>query len=1043
MPMCAGLPTTGFEHHPVRASGDRHPYIAAMQAFLFTDIEASTRLWEEQPANMGPALERHFAILSAAVESAGGTVLKTTGDGIVAVFGSVPDSLSASLDAQEELTTEDWGPIGPMRVRMGIHAGEAEHGEGDYFGPVMNRAARIMAAGHGGQVLVSGKVAEVAGDRLPSGATLRDLGSHRLKDLTLPEHLYQLLHGDLQSDFPPPFTLDARPNNLPLQTTEFLGRGSELDAIEAMLMAPATRLLTIFGPGGAGKTRLGLQAAAELTDRFRDGAFFVDLSNERDSDAAFEAVVRALDLPAAGGANPLETLQTRLRDRQMILVLDNFEQVTAAGTGVVGLLQQCPELKVLVTSRETLRVRAEHVYPVPPLSLPDPRAPASEIGESESVQLFTERARAVRPDFTFTEENASVIAMICLRLDGLPLAIELAAARLRLFSPADLLDRLQTRLDVLGAGGRDLPDRQRTLWGAIGWSYELLDESERLVFEMMSVFSPTRLEAIEAVAASTLASVDLIESLASLVDKSLVKSEASGDVQRFSMLLMIREYAIERLAESPEREQAVRRAHADYFCEYTQRLSGRLRGPERLRVLGDLADDIGNLRTAWRYWVDQGDLKQLFLLLDGLWALHDAKGWYHAAIELATDTLEVLATAEPSPELAAEELTLRTSLARALMAVRGYDVEVEKAFKQVLEMAKAAGGAAQQVPVLRALASYYQNTADWARAGEIGSQLLALAGGGGDESILVDGHFVVGASLAFSGDLDSGLQHFDESIRLFDSMTQGADRFRLGPHTGISARVASGLLLWQCGAVQRGIARVTEALNIAEDLEHPYSICYAIYHNGFLELARSRFEMCGQRARQLARVAGENDYAIWRTLATVLEGISLTCLGRVDRGLEMTEAGIELYRGLTTPPVFWPLVLNLRGKVHGLAGNPARGIELVDEAIALIGYEETAWPYFRINKGDLLRMLPDPSLDEVQEAYETAVRGSRRGGLRMFELQALNRMVALRRERGFESDQSDELRSLYETFTDGFDEHDLVVTRTLLGIDTVAATTPG
>jgi predicted ATPase/class 3 adenylate cyclase len=602
-----------------------------MKAFMFTDIAGSTRLWEEQPERMSVALERHYEILSDSVISGGGSVLKTTGDGMIAVFDTAGQAISASLDAQRSLASPESELGVPLRVRMGIHAGDAEQAYDDYFGPVLNRAARIMAAAHGGQVLASGRVAELVAGSLPAGASLRDLGNHRLRDLTLPERLYQLVHQDIMAEFPPPLTLESSPNNLPLQTTEFLGRRAEINAIQSMLLTPTTRMVTIVGPGGAGKTRLGLQVAAESMDRFRDGASFVDLSAETDPNAAFEAIVRALDIPAASGASPLDALKTRLRDKQMILLLDNFEQITAAAPGVGELLQHCPDLKVLVTSRETLRVRPEHVFPVPPMGLPDPRADLGSIAGSEAVQLFTERARAVRPDFALDSDNAATVARICLRLDGLPLAIELAAARLNLFSPGDLLDRLQERLDILGSGGRDRPDRQRTLWGAIGWSYELLDADECGVFEMMSVFSPTRLEAIEAVAEDALGAVDLYGKLASLVDKSLLKSEDSNGSRRFSMLLTVKEFAAERLADEPDRESRVRRAHARYFRDRTMSLREALDGANRQRVLDDLGDEIGNLRTAWRYWVEQGDVERLFGLLDSLWALHDAKGWYHAA----------------------------------------------------------------------------------------------------------------------------------------------------------------------------------------------------------------------------------------------------------------------------------------------------------------------------------------------------------------------------------------------------------------------------
>ena len=1007
-------------------------YSGVMPTFLFTDIEASTRLWEEHPDQMASALARHDSIITGAIERAQGRVIKTTGDGAIAVFDSAPEAVAATLDAQRSLSAESWGSTGPLRVRMGLHAGDTESREGDHFGPVMNRTARIMAAGHGGQVLLSSAAAGQTAEKLPPGATLRDLGSHRLKDLTLPEHLYQLIHQEIETEFPALVTLDSRPNNLPLQTTEFLGRDQELAAIQVILASASTRLLTISGPGGAGKTRLGLQVAAEQLDSFPDGVFFVDVAAERDPQAAFEAVVRTLNLPVSGVGDALDTLKTRLRDLKMLLVLDNFEQVIAAATGVSDLLQHAPELKVIITSRETLRIGAEQVFPVPPLSLPHPKDPTITIAKSEAVQLFMERARAVRPEITLNDENAATIAEICLRLDGLPLAIELATARLNVFTPADLLDRLKERLDILGAGGRDLPDRQRTLWGAIGWSYELLNDDERNLFEMMSTFSTTRLPALEAVSKATIGAGFVVDSLGSLVDKSLVRRDDSGESQGFSMLLMIKEFAEERLADSPDRERKVREGHALFFSEYAVGLQDRLRGPERESALKDLESEIGNLRTAWRFWVDRGDLEQLFNLIDGLWALHEAKGWYHAAIELARDTLGVLATADPSPELAAEELTLRTSLARALMAVQGYNVEVEEAFKQALEMSEAAGTAAQRFPVLRALASYYVLTGDMRHALETGNRLLDLGEQEADESIKIEGHTVIGTALVFE-DPEASLTHLDRAIELYDPKVHGSNRFRLGPNTGVVARVAAGLLLWQCGALEKAVTRLTEALEFARELEHPFSIAFALYHNGFLAINRSRFEDCVEFAGELAQVADENDYVLWGTLATVLEGVGTTALGKVEEGLSMTEAGIDLYKGLTTPPIFWPFILILRGIVHAMAGQFERALELVNEAIELGASEEFAPPEFLVFQGDFLRMIPDPDGESAEAAYQTALQNSRNHGLHLVELKALTRLVQLHREMGRSSDGSDELASLYATFTEGLDEHDLLAAKQVLG----------
>ncbi len=1004
-----------------------------MPVFLFTDLESSTRLWEHHPDAMREALARHDRILRAAIDAGSGLVVKTTGDGVMAVFPSPDGAAAAALDAQIALAGEGWESTGPLRVRMGIHAGEAEERDGDFFGPAVNRTARIMASGHGGQVLLSAAAAGGVDGHLPEGSDLRDLGVHRLKDLTGPEHLFQLTHVALSADFPPLATLDLRPNNLPVQVSEFFGRESELETIRVMLEDPATRLVTLTGPGGTGKTRLGIQVGAELLDRYRDGAFFIDLSSEREPDSAFEAMLRALDLADDGEGAPLQVLKERLRDRSMLLILDNFEQVTAAAVGVAELLQTCPGIEVVVTSREALRLRDEHVLPIPPLALPDPHAPLATIAASEAVRLFIERARSVRPDFALTDENAAAVAEISIRLDGLPLALELAAARLKLFTAGDLLDRLRQRSDVLGGGARDLPARQRTLRAAIEWSYELLDHDECRVFELMSVFSTARLEAVEAVAAEVHGDIDVLDVLASLVDKSLVRGSEAAGSQRFSMLATIREYATERLAGSPEAD-AVLRAHARFFSEYSSGLCGSLQGPGRELALEGLSSEIGNLRTSWRYWVDAADLEQLYLLLDGLWALHYARGWYHAAVELTTDLLDVLATAEPSLDRDQEEVTLRTSLARALMAVRGYTPEVEQEFQRALALSGSGGSAANRFPVLRALSFYYMNLAEFARSQELGREMIELAEQENDRAMQVEAHFVFGSATAFTGDLTTGLLHLDQAIALFDPQMHGSGRFQLGTSPGVVSRTAAALLRWQAGFMDQAAARASEAIELARSLAHPFSLAYALYHVAFFEVGRRRFETARELALELMTVATENDYPVWRALASVIEGVALCGMGRAEEGLAMTEAGLDLYQGLTTPPVFWPPLLSLRAAAFAMAGHPDRAVELIDEAITLGGEEETSAPDFRMMRGDFLMMLPKPDHDGADACYRAALVGSHAIGMRLVELQAATRLVDLQQARGQTPDESDGLRRIYETFTEGFDEPDLAAARLTLGV---------
>jgi predicted ATPase/class 3 adenylate cyclase len=552
--------------------------------FLFTDLEGSTRLWERFPQAMRRALERHDTILQAAVTASHGRVVKATGDGLMAVFGSAADAVRACLTAQRGLADEPWHETGALKVRMGLHSGEAQTRAEDYFGSTVIRAARIMAVGHGGQVLLSSAAAALVMDQLPDGTSLLDLGARRLKDLGRPEQLFQLAHPALTRDFPPLATPDRRPNNLPMQTSTFVGRDVELGEIRERLQDEAVRLLTLTGPGGTGKTRLALRVAADEIDRFDDGVFFVDLSAVHDADSVLASIARAIGLSEASDQSLLAEIQRQLGHQRVLPVLDNFEQVTVAGPTAVELLSNCQGLKLLVTSREALHLRGEHLYSVPPLSLPGAadHRPAAELAGYEAVQLFVERAQAVRADFRLTDENAAAVAEICLRLDGLPLAIELATARINLFSPEALRDRLGSRLKLLRGGPRDLPARQQTLRATIEWSYQLLEPGERRLFELLSAFSGTGLEAVEAVAGEvdrlTGTGDDILDGLASLLDKSLIRKIDPGDAEpRLLMLETISEYAAERLDEQPELSAATRRAHAAYFAG--RRAPGRWRQP--------------------------------------------------------------------------------------------------------------------------------------------------------------------------------------------------------------------------------------------------------------------------------------------------------------------------------------------------------------------------------------------------------------------------------------------------------------------------------
>jgi predicted ATPase/class 3 adenylate cyclase len=1003
--------------------------------FVFADLESSTRLWERFPEAMNATMERHDAILRDAVEHANGRVVKITGDGLMAVFPSAPDGVKACLEAQQALQDEAWGETGPLRVRMGIHAGEAQPREGDFYGPPVNRTARIMAVAHGGQVLLSELAADLAEDRLPAAAGLRDLGEHRLKDLFQPEHIFQLVHPELASDFPPLATLGRRPNNLPTQTSEFLGREAQLSSIRDLLDSAGVRLLTLTGPGGIGKTRLALQGAADQIDRFENGVYFVDLSPVRDPEAAFEAVIRAVGLTGTSDDGVLEVLKRQLPTKHVLLLLDNFEQVMDAAEGVADLLQHCARLKVLVTSREALRVRGEHLLAVPPLSLPNgtgAQASAETVSAYDAVRLLVERAREAQPSFVLTDDNAAAVAEISARLDGLPLAIELAAARLKLFSPDELRDRLRSRLELLGRGPRDLPARQRTLRSTIEWSYELLDEEEQAIFALLSVFSPTRVEAVEDVVArlGSLGDADVVDRLASLVDKSLVRSEEGPGPQRLSMLETIREYAAEHLEDQPELGIAARQAHAEYFSEFAESRRGDLYGPEREATLDELAAELGNLLTAWRHWVDGRDLEQLEKLLDVLWVLHDARGWYHATLELTNDLLGVLSTVPSTPDRAREEITLRAALARGLMAIRGYTQEVEEAYNTALELSEQAGELPRRLPVLRSLASFHLYRGEFDKAAVVGRELLELAQQQGDEGLQVEGHLVVGSSGLFRADVAAGLEHLDRAIALFDPQQHQSGPLRLGPSSGVVSYTTSAFVLWLLGYPDQAAERAERGVELAAQLNHPVTLAYTLFHVGFLDLSRGELELARERGGRVLEIAEEHDYQIWRALALVLQGASMTGLARPEEGLARIDDGIALYQGLRTPPVFWPLLNSVRARGFALGGRPADGLPLIDEAIEMTGEDNFLYPEFALLKGDLLLALADA--DEAERWFQSAFDAAGTSGARTPQLRAATRLTRLSRAAGRQPDGTDMLRGVYATLTEGFGTRDLAEARAIL-----------
>ena len=591
--------------------------------FLFTDIEGSTALWEQDQVAMAAAVARHLTLLRAAIESHGGALFKVVGDAVQAAFPTAPDAVAAALDAQRAVAQEAWPErVAPLRIRMALHTAAATPQDGDYLAPGLNRLARLLAAGHGGQVLLSLATQDLARDVLPSGASLGDLGEHPLRDLYRPERVFQLLHPELPADFPPIRTLATRPNNLPLQPTPFLGREEQIARVVDVLCREDVRLLTITGPGGVGKTRLALQAAANRLEDFPNGVWFVDLSSLTDPALVPSAIAGVLGVRGEG-SDLVDRLTNVLSEQHLLLVLDNFERVLDATQVVSDLLATVPGLKVLATSRTPLHAYGEREYPLAPLALPDPtHLPSVErLSQYEAVRLFIERAQAARPDFTVTNANAPAVAEICARLDGLPLAIELAAAFVKMLPPQALLKRLEKRLPLLTGGARTLPARQQTMRNAIAWSHDRLTPDEQTLFRRLAVFSGgCTLEAAEAVVDPE-GMFDVFGGIASLIDKSLLRQDEGVEGEpRFRMLETVREYGLERL-EATEGE-VVRRRHAAYFAALG--ITGEAQFELWLAMTATLdrvEREIDNLRAAMAWAEQTGDAETGLVVANTFWSL--------------------------------------------------------------------------------------------------------------------------------------------------------------------------------------------------------------------------------------------------------------------------------------------------------------------------------------------------------------------------------------------------------------------------------------
>jgi predicted ATPase/class 3 adenylate cyclase len=819
--------------------------------FLFMDIEGSTQLWEQHPQQMRSALARHDTLLRAAIESNNGHVFKTVGDAFYAAFATAPEGLAAALAAQRALQAEPWQKELALRVRMVLHTGTAELREGDYFGPPLNRAARLLAIGHGGQVLLSDVAHELTRDALPPSVTLKNLGEHRLRDLGRPETVFQLLHPDLPPDFPPLRSLDnpELPNNLPRQVTSFIGRDAESAQVKRLL--EATQLLTLTGSGGCGKTRLALQVAADLLDRFPDGVWLVELAALTDPALVAQEVASALGLKEEAGKSLVQTLVDQLKARHLLLVLDNCEHLLSACADLADtLIHICPQITLLATSREPLSIAGETTFRIPSLSLPD-RAEDStpeNLSQYEAVRLFIERASAVAPAFEVTRSNAPALAQICHRLDGIPLAIELAAARIRVLPVEQIAPRLDDRFRLLTGGSRTALPRHQTLRALIDWSYSLLTEQECLLLRRLAVFTGGwMLEAAEAICAEDgLEDWEVLDVLTSLVDKSLVVYEEQAGEARYRLLETVRQYAQDQLAESGERTRMCVR-HRDYFWRFVEQRRPR-KGvylPETL-WLAQLEREHDNLLAAL-HGCQAGEEEaemglRLAAAMGGFWYV---RGYLSAG---RAYLLAVLARDAARPPTKARFEAL--SWAGGIAHIQGDFVTARALNSEGLEVAQQLGDGPAMAEALVNLGHLDATQNDLPAARERGERSLAL-------SREIDNK----AGIAYSLHLLSVVAEYEQNYALaraccLESLMacrETEDRF-------LEAWLLHGLgfAAYKQGAFAESYSQLAESIRLFQKLAYAEGVARTLERFGGLALAQGQLEraarLCGAAEQERERL---------------------------------------------------------------------------------------------------------------------------------------------------------------------------------------------
>ena len=721
--------------------------------YLFTDVEGSTPLWQQHPNEMKSVMARHDSLIMSTVEANGGTVVRPRGEGdsIFAVFLRASDTVGASCEAQQLLLRETWPEDIAINVRMALHTGESELREHDYYGNAVNRCARLRSIAHGGQILISEATVQLVRDDLSGEMGLQDLGSHRLKDLQRPEQVFQLLHPDLRAYFPALNSLDVHPHNLPVQLTSFIGREEEINEVNRLLAT--ARLVTLAGAGGSGKTRLAQEIGASIIEDYPDGVWFIGLAALSDPNMLRPHVAEIFNVGE-------DALYGFLQGKSLLLILDNCEHLVGGAASLVQSLFSCPGVTMIATSREALNLASEYTFQVPPLPIPVPDAAQAIMTGCPSVDLFLERAQAASPAFQLTAVNTGSVNQIVRILDGIPLAIELAASRVKLLQPAEIASRLDESFKFLKGGPANALPHHQTLERAIDWSYDMLESDQQTLFRQLSLFrGGFTLAACGAVSGSD-DEFEVLESLGQLVDKSLVRTVATGEETRYQMLEPLRQYAASRLTREETVEAGGR--HANYFQDLAERAEPELRGPDQLKWLARLETEHDNLRAALACALEAGDI-------DLAQRTAAALMWFWIVRRHVAEAVEwfdrVLAAHGESPKARASAL-IHGGIIQTMVQyedLEGCLARVREGLSLFVQQGDAQGASTAQT--YEAVILWWQRDfeASWRRLTEIQTAMRASGFEWGDAFC----SWFLGSIAWFAGDLTQALDHDSRSLKIF------------------------------------------------------------------------------------------------------------------------------------------------------------------------------------------------------------------------------------------------------------------------------------